>query len=379
MNKKDNQKVFFGNEKVTKLEKQKGVDKIFSKVCSNGAFILQKDLESFEEDLSKYVGCKHAIGVADGTNAILLGLQALEIGLGDEVIISPHTYIATAAAIKMSGATPVFADIGSDNLLCPNSAKQQITNKTKAIMPTQLNGRCADMDLISNIAKENNILVLEDSAQGLGAKYKGKSAGTFGPFGTLSFYPAKLIGCFGDGGAILTNNDLIAEKIYLSRDHGRDIEGNVIAWGTNCRLDNLQAAFLKFRLSKFDEDVRRRREIASMYNRGLKNIYQIRLPPSPDSDQSHFDVYQNYEITADKRDKLKEYLKQKGISTIKQWGGKAVHHFDELGFGQKKYTHLSNTNNFFNRCLMLPMNMSLTNPEVLYIIEKIRNFYRKKA
>ena len=305
-------------------------------------------------------------------------MQALEIGAGDEVIISSHTYIATAAAIKMSGATPVFADIGSDNLICANSAKQQITNKTKAIMPTQLNGRCADMDLISDIAKENNILVLEDSAQGLGAKYKGKSAGTFGPFGTLSFYPAKLIGCFGDGGAILTNNDSVAEKIYLSRDHGRDIDGNVISWGTNCRLDNLQAAFLKYRLSKFDEDIKRRREIASMYNDGLKDLYQIKLPPSPDSDQNHFDVYQNYELTAERREILKEYLNQKGVSTIKQWGGKAVHHFEELGFGEKKYNHLSNTNNFFKNCLMLPMNMSLTNHQVLYIIENIRNFYGQK-
>ena len=171
-------------------------------------------------------------------------------------------------------------------------------------MPTQLNGRCCNMDEIMSVAKENNIMVFEDSAQGLGASYKGKKAGTFGSFGTISFYPAKVLGCFGDGGAVMTNDDQIANKLSLLRDHGRDINGEVVAWGTNSRLDNLQAAFLKFRLSNYSQDIERRREIAELYYKGLKELKTLHLPPSP-SDKNHFDVYQNFEITTEKETNFK--------------------------------------------------------------------------
>ena len=172
-----------------------------------------------------------------------MGLKACGVKPNDEIIISSHTYIATAAAIKLVGAEPVFADIGEDFLLSSKKVEEKITNKTVGIMPTQLNGRCCNMDEIMSVAKENNIMVFEDSAQGLGASYKGKKAGTFGSFGTISFYPAKVLGCFGDGGAVMTNDDQIANKLSLLRDHGRDINGEVVAWGTNSRLDNLQVHF----------------------------------------------------------------------------------------------------------------------------------------
>ena len=232
-------------------------DDIFSDVCSRGSFILQNDLHNFENDLADYLKVKHAIGVADGTNAIYLGLKALEIGEGDEVIISSHTYVATANAIEMVGAKTIFADIDEHNLLCPISAASKINSKTRAIMPTQLNGRCANMDALRKLVNDNNLLLTEDSAQGLGAMYGDEYAGTFGSFGTLSFYPAKLIGCFGDGGAIMTNDDILAQKLIAMRDHGRDENGEVKMWGTNSRLDNLQAAFLSLRLKHFSEDVER--------------------------------------------------------------------------------------------------------------------------
>ena len=180
---------------------------IFKEVCSRGSFILQKDLEDFEHDLCKFLNVKHAFGVADGTNAMVLGLIASNIKPQDEIIIASHTYIATAAAIKAVNAIPVFADIGNDGMMLATSAEKAITNKTVAVMPTQLNGRCCDMDKINAIAKKNNLKVFEDSAQGLGAKFDDKSAGTFGMFGTFSFYPAKLLGCFGDGGAVVTNGE----------------------------------------------------------------------------------------------------------------------------------------------------------------------------
>lgn len=348
---------------------------IFKDVCSNGSFILQRELSTFEEQLSEYLDVKHAVGVADGTNALIIGLKILGIGKNDEVIISSHTYVATAAAVKLVGATPVFADIGTDGLVCPQSIKNKITTKTKAIMPTQLNGRISRMDQIQEIADQVGAFVLEDSAQGLGAKFKGKSIGSFGPFGTLSFYPAKLIGCFGDGGAIVTNDSEFYEKVLLWRDHGRDLNGDVVAWGTNSRLDNLQAAFLSHRLKHFDEDVKRRREIANFYNDELCNLKELKLPPPPSDNKINFDVYQNYELCAERRNKLKEFLSQKGIGTIIQWAGKPVHHFDELGYGKDKYSDLKYTDWFFERCIMLPMNMSITDKDIQYITACIKEFY----
>ncbi len=359
----------------TRFEKE--FDATFKDVCSRGAFILQKDLVEFEAALAEFVGTSHALGVADGTNAMIIGLKALDIGPGDEIIISPHTYVATAASIHLVGATPVFADIGEDNLLSADAAERKITSRTRAIMPTQLNGRCADMDAIGETAKRYGLITLEDSAQGLGAKFRGKCAGTFGSFGTLSFYPAKLIGCFGDGGAVMTDDDEMAEKLSLWRDHGRDKNGRVVAWGTNARLDNLQAAFLHLRLKHFDEDIARRRDIALRYHGGLSDLPELRLPPPPVDGGDHFDVYQNYELAAEDRDRLKIYLAEHGVRTIVQWAGTPVHHFVELGFGKDRYDDLPRTDWFFERCLMLPMHMALSDEDVDYVIEQVLCFYKE--
>jgi len=350
---------------------------IFNDVCSRGAFIMQKDLKKFEKNLEKFLKVKYAIGVADGTNAIINGLLACGVKPGDEVIIASHTYIATAAAIKLVGAKPIFADIGDDFLICPNSVESQITIKTKAVMPTQLNGRCCDMTKILKLAKKHNIDVYEDSAQALGAKFKNKHAGTFGIFGTSSFYPAKLLGSFGDGGAIYTNKEKIYRKCKLFRDHGRDSRGIVVDWGTNSRLDNLQAAFLDFKLKNFKNNIKRRRQIAKMYNNAFKDIENLYLPPGPNSGD-HFDVYQNYELAAENRDKLRNFLFSKNISTVIQWNGTPVHQFKKLGFKPSENKHLKKTDWFFKRCLMIPMNISLTDTQINQIIDCIRGFYKKK-
>jgi len=351
--------------------------KIFNELGLRGAYILQQDLLDFEKNLQKFLNVKFALGVADGTNAIINGLVACGIGFKDEVIIASHTYIATAAAIKLVGAKPVFADIGNDFLICPKSVETRITKKTKAIMPTQLNGRCCDMDKIMSIAKTNKLEVFEDSAQALGAKFKGKSAGTFGKFGTSSFYPAKLLGSFGDGGAIFTNNKKIFEKCRLYRDHGRNQDGQVVDWGTNSRLDNIQAAFLDFKLRHFLDEIKKRREIAGKYHEAFKDIEELSLPPAPSAGK-HFDVYQNYELAAENRDNLRSYLLKKKIKTIIQWNGTPVHQFNKLGFKKSDNTHLVNTNLFFKKCLMLPMNTSLTDIQVQRIIDTVLKFYREK-
>lgn len=352
-------------------------DRIFKDVCSRGAFILQDDLRNFENNLADYLTVQTALGVADGTNAMILGLRACGIGPGDDVIIASHTYIATAAAIKMVGANPIFSDIGDDFLMSAQSVERKVTSKTKAIMPTQLNGRCCNMEEIFEVANRHNLMVVEDSAQGLGAKFKGKSAGTFGRFGTLSFYPAKLLGCFGDGGAILTNEMDIAEKLKLLRDHGRDDHGSVVEWGTNSRLDNLQAAFLDFRLKNYQDDIKRRREIASKYDNAFSTLKNKLYPPKGPSDGDHFDVYQNYELAAENRDELREFLSSKGINTIIQWAGSPVHHFKDLGFGAEKFNDLKKTDWFFERCLMLPMHMALSDDDVDFIASNVLKFYEK--
>ena len=345
----------------------------FKEVCSRGAYILQKDLHDLEDALKKFLNVKYVFGVADGTNALILGLRAVGVGKGDEVILPSHTYIASASSVHDVGATPVPVDIGPDHMLDPAVIEAAITDKTKAIMAVQVNGRTCDMDAIKKIADKHGLLIVEDSAQALGSKFKGQSAGTFGSFGTFSFYPAKVLGCFGDGGAIVTNDDAVGEKLALLRDHGRDETGEVVEWGTNSRLDNLQAAFLNLKLKEYPQDIARRREIAQRYNDAFADIDDITVPPGPDANPDHFDVYQNYELEAGQRDELRAFLKEHGIGTIVQWAGTPIHQFKKLGFTQT----LPKTDAFFEKCFMLPMNMALSDEDVTYICEKVRAFYGK--
>ncbi|MDP2430854.1 MAG: DegT/DnrJ/EryC1/StrS family aminotransferase [Pseudomonadota bacterium] len=354
-------------------EQEQELTEVILDVCRRGAYILQQDLAEFEKHLAAYMGVKHAFGVANGTDAIWLGLKACGIGPGDEVILPSHTYIATAAAVHFVGATPVLADIGADHMLDPGSVAALVTPRTKAIMAVQINGRTCAMDALQALADRHGLMLVEDAAQGLGSRFQGRMAGTFGRFGTLSFYPAKLLGCFGDGGAVLTDDDGIAEQIALLRDHGRHPEtGQVVAWGFNSRLDNLQAAILDFKLKTFDQDVARRRAIAAHYQARLGDLPELALPPAPDADPRHFDVFQNYEVESERRDELRAYLEQHGVRSIVQWAGTPVHRFEALGFGE---TRLPTTERFFQRCLLLPMNTTLNEEDVDAICDLIRAFH----
>ena len=365
-----NKRIPFFNYSALFSHHQDSLTKIFHDVSCRGAFIMQQDLEIFEDRISKYTATR-ALGVANATDAMQLMLKAGGVGVNDEVIFCSHTMVATASAIKCTGAIPVPVEAGSDHLIDPESIKTAITDKTKAIIPTQLNGRVADMDIILNIAQDFDLQVYEDSSQALGAKYKGQFAGSFGVGGCISFYPAKILGCFGDGGAVLCNDEEIYQTIKLMRDHGRGSDGNVSVWGFNSRLDNLQAAILNYFFNDYDSIIKRRRSIAQLYNDQLNDLSMILLPPAPSVHLEHFDVYQNYEIEAEKRDELKEYLFVNGIGTLIQWGGKAVHEFRDLGFTQS----LPYTENLMRRSLMLPLNMTVTDEEVDYICSIIRRFY----
>ena len=240
-------------------------------------------------------------------------------------------------------------------------------------MPTQLNGRVCNMDTILSIAKKHSLFVVEDAAQALGAKYKGKHAGTFGLASDISFFPAKVLGCLGDAGGVLVNDKDLYHQIFQLHDHGRDVDGEVRRWGRNSRLDNIQAAILSHKLKTYGDVIARRREVAQMYQDRLGFLEELQLPAAPSTETDNFDVYQNYELTADSRDDLKTYLGEKNVGTLIQWGGVAVHQFTQLGFNQV----LPDTERFFERCIMLPMNVFISNSDVDYICEVVTDFYRK--
>ncbi|MGY8986142.1 MAG: DegT/DnrJ/EryC1/StrS family aminotransferase [Sphingomonadales bacterium] len=343
-------------------------------VMNRGAFILQSDLVDFEKSIAEFLGVKHVLGMADGTNSMMIALRAANIGAGDEVIFASHTYVATAAAVHFAGATPVPIECGADHMMDANFIEAAITDKTKAIMPTQLNGRTCDMDTIQAIADKHGLIIIEDSAQALGAKYKGKNAGTFGLAGSFSLYPAKVLGCFGDGGLIVTNDDEMYKKMAMLRDHGRDETGEHVTWGMNSRLDNIQAAVLNVKLKTYMADITRRREIATLYHERLGGLNHVQLPPAPNSESERFDVFQNFEIEADDRDNLRAFLGENNIGCPIQWGGKPVHQLKNHGLDHHS---LPITEKIFERCFMIPMHPWLSDDNVNYVCDKIIEFYRK--
>ena len=346
---------------------------IIDDVASRGAFILQKELADFESSLASFCGAPKSIGVANATDGLELAWLAIGLKPGDEVICSAHTMLATASAIVTAGGTPVPVEIGDDGLLDPDAVEDAITERTVGLMPTQLNGRTCNMDHLMKIVDSKGLVLVEDAAQALGSKYKGQHAGTFGFASAISFYPAKVLGCLGDGGAILVNDESSYEKLYQLHDHGRDFSGKVRLWGRNSRLDNIQAAILDFRLTEYQNVISRRRVIAKIYHDGLSNLEELALPPPPVESGDHFDIYQNYELQAAKRDELQSFLKGKGIGTLIQWGGMAVHQMTDLGFDMT----LPKTDRFFKHCLMLPMNTFISDDDVHYVCDSIIEFYRR--
>jgi len=230
------------------------------------------------------------------------------------------------------------------------------------------------MDAIEEIADEHDLIIVEDAAQALGSSYKGKKAGTFGIASAFSFYPAKILGCFGDGGMMVTDNPRIAEKAFQMRDHGRDKNGKIRFFGVNSRLDNLQAAILNHQFETYSEIILYRRHLASIYQTNLQSIVQLTLPPGPDDgEKDHFDVFQNYELETDERTKLRQYLLRKGIGTLVQWGGQAIHQVSTLRFK----VSLPRTEQLFERALLLPINPMVSEEDVLYICQETHEFYEQ--
>ena len=345
---------------------------VITEVLSKGDLILRDQLRQFEENIASFVGAKYAVGVNSGTDALFLSLKAAGVGPGDEVITVAHTFVATVSVIVQCGAKPILVDIGEDMDIDVEQVEKAITPKTKAIIPVHLNGRICDMSRLTEIANEHDLLIIEDAAQALGAKFEGKNAGSFGLTGCFSFYPAKMLGAVGDGGVVVTNDEEIAEKIRLLRDHGyQRSTGEMLCYGYNTRLDNLQAAILDVKLKHLPEWIERRRELANLYDQGLSDLPELKLPAPPRSNDRFFDVYQNYVVRVKERDRLVAHLRESGIEILVSWS-KPMHHHDALGL---KHFHLPETERISNEVLSLPMYPELSDEQMEFVVEAVRNFY----
>ncbi len=370
-------KVPFVGYKIQYQNQKKEFMKAIQRVLSAGDLILRDDVEKFEKQLAKFVGTKYAVSLNSGTDALFFSLKALGLKEGEEVITVSHTFVATISAIIQAGLKPVLVDVKEDYLIDPEKIKQAITKKTRAIIPVHLNGRMCQMDKIIKIAKKHHLYIIEDSAQALGAKYKingkYKKAGSIGITGCFSFYPAKILGCFGDGGAITTNNKEIAEKVKLFRDHCQKTKTKIVCYGWNSRLDNLQAAILNIKIKYLPQWIKRRRAIATLYHKGLQDVKEIKLPPSPEEKGVYYDVFQNYVVRAKQRDKLFNFLKRNGVETLIK---DPVPNHLQKGLGLSHFK-LPFTEKLSKEVISLPMYPELTNSQIYYTIKTVRRFYHR--
>ena len=346
------------------------IEKVVLGVLASGSYILGPNVSLFEEKFSKYMGVKHAVSCANGTDALLLSLMALGITAGDEVITVSHSFFATSEAIALIGAKPVFVDIQeSDFSIDSNKIEKLITNKTKAIIPVHLYGQPCDILKVVELAKKHNLFVIEDCAQAVGAKLNGKNVGTFGDIGTISFFPTKNLGALGDAGAIITNNEELANKIKRLRFHGSSKRYVHEYIGLNSRLDEIQAAILRVKLKYLDEWNVKRQKAADYYNKLLKDVKGI-ITPTVKSNSQH--VFHQYTIRLQKRDLVSEKLKESGIETIIYYPI-PIHLQKAFDYLNYKSGSLPITEKICNEILSLPIYPEITTETQEYVVEQIKN------
>jgi dTDP-4-amino-4,6-dideoxygalactose transaminase len=347
--------------------------KSIDSVIANGDFISGKIIEEFEENFAIFCETKYAVGCSSGTSALHLALLACGIKAGDEVITTPHTFIATAEAISHTGAIPVFVDIDEQTFnIDPNKIEKAITAKTKAIIPVHLYGQCADMQPIMKIAQKHKLQIIEDAAQAHGASYNNQKAGTFGKTACFSFYPGKNLGAFGDAGIIVTNSKLLAANIRTLANHGRKNKYEHSVIGYNYRLDTIQAAILDTKLKYLTECNNQRKNIAKIYHKKLKNIPELLLP-EVQNNNNH--VYHMYVVKTKQRNQLQQYLLYNGITT-------GIHYPKPLHL-QKAYKHLGYkkgdfpiTEKITKQILSLPIYPGLNSTQQIFITKSICDFFR---
>lgn len=347
------------------------IDKAYFDVMSKGDLIDRGQLKSFEENLAKFAGVKYAVGLNSGYDALHMSLRAAGIGPGDEVIVPSHTFVASASAIVNVGATPVLVDVGKDFNIAVKEIEKAVSPKTRAIMPVHLNGYMADMAAVMEIAGKYKLTVVEDACQSLGASMLGKRAGSWGLTGCWSFYPFKILGGYGDGGAITTDDPEVALFARRMRFNGEDRHtGEYHGHGFTCLLDNIQAAFLDVKLRHLPSWIIRRKEIAARYHRGLSDIPDLLLPHYDDPRRDH--VYQNYVVRSGQGDAFSDHLKNNGIEVLIQFR-KPYYRHEALGLADRGFPE---TEALSREVCSLPMNVEISNDEVDYVISTIRSFYK---
>ena len=354
------------------LDERNDLLPIINEVFESADFIGGYALDKFEENIARFCGTKFACGLNSGTDALILALSLSGIGRGDEVITPPNSFIASTAAIIHIGAKPVFVDVLSDQNIDPSKIEIAITKKTKAIMPVHLTGRMCDMDPIINVARKYGLVVIEDAAQSVGSKYKGKLSGSIGDVGCFSTHPLKNLNACGDGGFLTTNNEDIYNKAKSYRNHGIQNRNNVTHFGGVSRLDNLQAAILNYRLGKLKDVTKKRRVNAKAYIDGIKNEDLF----IPDEKNSEYNVYHTFVVQTKYRDELKEYLSKNEIDT-------AIHYpvpihlqpaAKKLGYKVGDFPVAEKQS---KEILTLPVNQYLERIDLERIISVINQFQRK--
>src|SRR3989344_459908 len=354
------------------IDNKKEIDNAISKVINSAQFILGKEDDEFEKEFARLIGVKFAISVGSGLSALELGIKSLNLGKGDEILVPVNSFIASALAVSLTGATPVLVDCMEDTFnIDVKKAEKAITKRTKAIMPVHLYGQVADMVSILKLAQKHNLYVIEDACQAHGASFKKKMAGSFGTFGAFSFYPGKNLGAYGDGGMVTTNSNSIAEKIRMFRNYGQKEKYKHLLLGGNSRLDNLQAAILLVKLKKLKSWNEKRLVNAKLYNQLLQNLPIV--TPNIFLDYNH--VFHLYVILTSKREKLAQYLLSQGIPT-------QIHYpvpihlqpaYKKLGYKKGDFPVAEK---LAHEIFSLPMYPELTSSEIRYICQKIKAFYR---
>jgi dTDP-4-amino-4,6-dideoxygalactose transaminase len=345
------------------------LDNAYFEVMTKGDLIDRGQLRSFEDNFARFVGTKYAVGLNSGYDALQLSLRAAGVGLGDEVIVPSHTFVATASAVVNVGAKPVLVDVGKDFNIAVEKIEEAISSRTKALLPVHLNGYMADMAAIMKIAERHNLAVVEDACQSLGANQNGRPAGSWGLTGCWSFYPFKMLGGYGDGGAITTNDENVADYIRRMRYNGEDrFTGEYHGHGFTCLLDNLQAAFLDVKLRYLSGWIQRRREIAERYHEAFSDIPDLMLPHYDTADRDH--VYQNYVVRSLQGNEFSEYLKQQGVEVLVQFR-KPYYRYEVLALEDRGFPE---TEALSREVCSLPMAVEMTDQEVDYVIQTVRAF-----
>jgi dTDP-4-amino-4,6-dideoxygalactose transaminase len=354
------------------------IDQAVTDVMQRAQYINGPEVCVFAENLQKYLGVKHVIPCANGTDALQMALMALELKSGDEVITSAFSFIASAEAILLLGLTPVFADVERDtfNIDC-TKIESLITPRTKALLPVHLFGQGADMNAVQAIAERHGLYVIEDVAQSLGSVFNigggMKKLGTIGDIGCTSFFPSKNLGCFGDGGACYTNSDAIAERLKMVGKHGAKVKYHHEIAGINSRLDTLQAAILNIKLKHLDEFITARINLANQYNKALKNIADVELPKTAGGTTHTYNQY-TLKVKANMRDELQAFLKEKGIPT-QVYYPMPLHQQKVFTDAADVKFHCPVSEQLCREALSLPVSTELKQPTIDYIINGVKSFW----